>query len=255
MPIFQDPFWGYELTYPDDWRHTTEGVIQGFFPASLTSEPAALMVRSEWNSARQDITPFWTNQMTRVVSVIGARDVQSVPWHMSGAVGYEAEITLPKKEKKRLWRGILAYDRLILHFSVEHALKDRPIFEANATRIIKSLTFVTTIRGISLDAFGLPQPPGCQGVDPITIIPDIVEASQWAAYRCSANAGALQAFYLRELPPAGWQIMEYDPFPDNNSGFTRLVLSANGHPNIILGIMPGDTLDTPAAIAIHFPDT
>jgi hypothetical protein len=72
----------------------------------------------------------------------------------------------------------------------------------------------------------------------------------WRAYDGGSQAGALQAFYLREAPNYGWQITEYVPFPSASElGFAR-IHPHNDARQLILGIMPfGETKVTSASPA------
>jgi hypothetical protein len=176
--------------------------------------------------------------MGLAAGMMGAKKVGSAPWGMGGAFGMEAEILLPAKEDRRLWAGILEKDFTVLKFLVTHAKQDRPWFEPIATRIISSLSFPTRVQNIDLSPEGLPLPPGYSPADPALIIPDIADPMNWRAYDGQSQAGALQAFYLREAPNYGWQITEYVPFPSaSDLGFARIHLH-NDARQLILGIMP-----------------
>jgi hypothetical protein len=249
MAIFQHVLWGYELTYPDGWVHQTIQDADSFAAVAealnmdyLGSDAGQVLVRGEWNCARQPVEPFWNQHIGKLASMLGAKQVGSAPWHMAGATGIEAEIVLPKRDNRRLWAGILARDFRILHFVVTHPKDERLRFDPIATAIISSLRFPNRIMGLKQTREGLPLPPGYTPVDPLCIIPDISNSEQWRAYDGQNGIGALQAFYLREAPVHGWEITEYVPFPSPaDLGFARLKLSKNDQ-QIMLGIMPFDAL-------------
>jgi hypothetical protein len=263
MKKFQHILWGYELTYPDDWVHKTVGDAQAFAenPQALTPgymgpKSGHLLVSAEWNADGKPVEPIWKQHIARVASMIGAKKVASAPWHMGGGVGIEAEIRLPKRDRKRMWAGVLMHGLTVLKFVVVHPLEERSAFEPPVTEIIKSLHFPRQMAGIEASPEGLPLPPDYAPLDPTTIIPDIVDPQVWRAYDGSGEVGALQAFYVREAPVFGWQIEEYVPFPGNTGlNFARLRI-AKGERQAILGIMPfGDKVDAranPGKLAVKF---
>ena len=249
MSQFQHPLWGYQLTYPDDWAHLTVGDAEGFAAQPQALEPGSqepksghILVSAEWNCARQPIGPLWSQHIGLMAGILGAKQVGSAAWRMGSAVGIEAEIVLPKKENLRLWAGILEKDFTVLKFMVTHPRADRAWFEPAATRILSSLSFAGRVQGITLSSEGLPLPPGYAPTDPTLIIPDIADTKSWRAYDGQSQAGALQAFYLREAPNYGWQVIEYVPFPSaSDLGFARLEMEKDAQ-RAVLGIMPfGET--------------
>jgi hypothetical protein len=121
---------------------------------------------------------------------------------------------------------------------VTHPKEVKEQFEPVATKIISSLRFPDRILGIETSTEGLPLPPGYMSAEPRSILPDISDPEQWRAYSGRDGIGALQAFYLRELPIHDWEITEYIPFPGaSDLGFARLQLR-KGDKQITLGIMP-----------------
>lgn len=262
MTIFQNPFWGYELNYPEQWTCESNQEFDVFSPIQeqdtaeplpLEGESGQVLVRGEWNWARQPIGPLWNRHIGSVAGMLGAKEVGSAPWRLGDAVGLEAEIVLPKKDQRRLWTGVLMHNFIVLHFMATHPKEARAQFEPVATGIIKSLRFPERIMGLETTPEGLPIPPGYTPTDPISILSDIPDSKQWRAYTGAAGVGALQAFFLRELPAHKWLMEEYVPFPGpTDLGFARLQLRKS-QLSITLGIMPKkmnntDTGFTPARI-------
>ena len=172
--------------------------------------------------------------------MLGAKEVGSAPWKIGEAAGLEAEIVLPKKDNQRLWTGILMRDFRVIHFMVTHPKEVREEFEPVATKLISSLRFPARILGIKVSREGVPLPPGYTAVDPKSILPDISDSEKWRAYSGTDGIGALQAFYLREIPIHNWDIAEYVPFPGSSDlGFARFQLRRDNK-QITLGIMPSE---------------
>lgn len=256
MSIFQHHLWGYELTYPDEWIHQSQGPIEAFVskPAALASdysgpESGQILVRCEWNSRRQAIEPIWNRHIGMLASWLGARKVGAATWKMGPAAGLETEILLPTKDPRRLWSGILEYKLTVLHFMVLHLKEERHKFEPLATQIISSLRFPLRTAGAQTSPDGLLLPPDCQPLPPQEVIPDISEPDHWRAYAHTADAGALQAFYVREAPNHGWEIDEYIPYPNlpgnetEDLGFSRLAMhQAESH--VSVGILPYQEKET-----------
>lgn len=245
MTVFQNILWGYALSYPDQWAHRTLGALEGFAEIAEAFDPdysgpnsGQILARGEWNCPRQPIEPIWNRHIGMLASWVGAKQLGSAPWRMGGAVGLEAEIVLPKKDNRRLWTGILEHHFTVLHFVVLHIREERAEFEPQATQIISSLRFLPNVSGVLATEDGLPLPPGYEPVNPQDIVEHIANPDQWLAYDGQSNVGALQAFYLRESPNYGWQIIEYVPFPSPAElGFGRLTLT-KGDRTLTLGIMP-----------------
>ncbi len=248
MTVFQHTLWGYELTYPDHWTHQTVQDADAFVtipdaldPYYFGQDAGQLLVRGEWNWAADPIEPLWNKHIGMLAGMLGAKEVGSAPWKIGQASGLEAEIVLPKKDNQRLWTGVLMQDFRVFHFMVTHPKEVREQFEPAATKIISSLRFPERILEIETSIEGLPLPPAYTAVDPKSILPDISDPEQWRAYSGVNGIGALQAFYLRELPAHDWEITEYIPFPllASDLGFARLQLR-KGDRQITLGIMPAE---------------
>jgi hypothetical protein len=254
------------LTYPEGWLHQviqdsdafaphvssndfnrTCGVAataDALDPYNSSAEAGQLLVRGEWNWQRQPIEPLWNQHIGMLAGMLGAKEVGSAPWKLGEAVGLEAEILLPKKDNRRLWTGILMRDFRVLHFMVTHPKEVRDKFEPVATKIISSLRFLNRILDIKVSREGVPLPPDYSPVDPQTILADIPDPQNWRAYSGKAGIGALQAFYLREIPVHNWEMEEYVPFPSSSDlGFARLQLRRD-RLKIMLGLMPYDASGT-----------
>jgi hypothetical protein len=248
MPIFQHPLWGYELSYPESWTHRLVNDTEAFVvdPDALGTETIGvaagqILVRPELNYPPRLIEPVWNQHIGRVAGMLGARQIGSAPWRMAGATGIEAEIVLPKRENQRLWAGVLAHGYVILKFSVTHPKEERSLIEPAATRIISSLKFIKGLNDLTINDWGLPLPPGYTPALPSEIIQDIADPQNWQAYNGQSGVDALQAFYLRELGNAGWDILEYVPFPSLvELGFARMQVH-KGDYSVTLGILPYGT--------------
>jgi hypothetical protein len=251
MSVFQHILWGYELTYPDHWIHRTMQDSDGFAATADAFDPyyaapdaGHLLVRGEWNWKRQPIEPLWNRHIGMLAGMMGAKEIGSAPWKLGKASGLEAEIVLPKKDNQRLWTGILMRDFRVLHFMVTHPKDVRKTFEPQATKIISSLRFPNRILGIRVSREGVPLPPDYSSVDPTTILADISDPGHWRSYSGHAGIGALQAFYIREIPVHNWDLEEYVPFPGpSDLGFARFQLR-RGDLKIMLGLMPYDPSGT-----------
>ncbi len=245
MTTFQHVLWGYELTYPDNWIHQTLDDVEGFavLPEALRADydgekNGYLLVRAEWNGLMQALESLWNQHIGLTAGMLGAKKVGAAPWKMGGAVGMEAEISLPQTSGKRLWAGILGRGPVVLHFVVSHNLEERIWFEPLFTQLISSLRFPANWEGLPHDATGLSLPPGYTPAAPTEIIQDIADPTLWRAYRGQSAIGALQAFYLREAQHHGWEIESFDPFPGpTDLGFARFQVR-HGETSFTLGLMP-----------------
>lgn len=239
------PLWGYSFTYPQDWHHQTVAGVEGFSAIPEALQPGYtgafsghLLIKPEFNPHLKDVGPFWRQHIALTAGFLGAKNVGAAPWRIGEATGIEAEILLPRKEKRRLWAGILAKDVLILSFMVSHPFQEREAFEPVATAIIASLAFPPSTCSGCLNPDGIPIPPHFQQANPAAIIDDIQDIQNWQAFKGFARIDALQCFYLRELPAYGWKIQEYHPFPGNSGlGFARFRIEKEGK-TCLLGIMP-----------------
>ncbi len=236
MTVFRHILWGYELTYPEHWTHQSVQDAESFSmdnPDGL--DASQLLVRGEWNWERQPIEPLWNRHIGMMAGMIGAKQVGSA----------------------RLWTGILMHDFRVLHFMVTHPKEVREQFEPAATNVISSLRFLNRILGIKSSREGIPLPPAYKAVDPTSILTDISDPANWHAYSGQSGIGALQAFFLREVPIHNWEMEEYVPFPSSSElGFARFQLRRRDL-KITLGIMPYDlsgsgtiTSSSPANIVI-----
>jgi len=261
MKKFRHILWGYELTYPYHWTHQSVQDADAFNDASASNDDGLdtgqLLVRGEWNWERKPIEPLWNKHIGLMAGMIGAKQVGSAPWKLGEATGLEAEIVLPKKDNQRLWTGILMRDFRVLHFMVTHPKEARAEFEPVVTKLISSLRFPGRILGIKTSREGVPLPPRYEAVDPKNILPDVSDPTNWRAYSGTAGIGALQAFYLREVPIHNWDMEEYVPFPSSSElGFARLQLRRS-NVKITLGMLPYDpsgsgtiTASSPANVVI-----
>ncbi len=257
MLSYQQPFWGYEIDLPEAWVHRTLQETEGFarHPDALNpqyedADQGHLLIRGEWNPTRQDIQPLWSQHLTRLGTMMAAKKLGSAPWRMAGGQGFEAEILLPKTTGKRLWVGLLAHDRTILHFLVSHRLAERPVFEPLVTQIISSLRFIQQAHQISRNQDEVPLPPGYTSTDPHTILTDLEDATRWQAYQGAVTLGALQAFYWRELQNHGFVLSEYIPHPSAAGlGFARFTFSRSGK-SFTLGILPSPQESTLGTVVI-----
>jgi len=252
MKKFRHILWGYELTYPSHWTRQSVQDADAFGDALDSSseeldagqDTGQLVVRGEWNWERKPIEPLWNRHIGLMAGMIGAKQVGSAPWKLAGAEGVEAEIVLPKKDNQRLWTGILMHDFRVLHFMVTHPKEARADFEPVVTKVISSLRFPNRILGIKTNREGIPLPPEYEAVNPKNILSDVSDPANWRAYSGKAGIGALQAFYLREVPIHNWEMEEYVPFPSSSElGFARLQLRRSNL-KITLGLMPYDPSGT-----------
>ncbi len=246
MATFQNPLWGFELTYPDDWAQQTNADVDGFAQnvedfdqvGDVNEQAAHMLVRGEFNGKRSPIAPLWNQHITKLSIMMGAKKLGASPFSMGGANGFEAEIQLPKRVNRRLWTGLLAQETVILHFMVSHQRDARTDFEPQVTQIISSLRFLDGIKGLLTNTENLPLPPKYQVVDPATLVPDAKDDNSWQAYDGESDLGALQNFYYRELPNYGWEISEFIPFPNQvDVDFARLRIHKDGI-SATLGILP-----------------
>lgn len=270
MTIFRHILWGYEVTHPDHWTHHVVQDSDAFVitpdaldPNYMGEDAGQLLVRGEWNWARQPIEPLWNKHIGMLAGMLGAKEVGSAPWRIGDATGLEAEIVLPKKDNRRLWTGVLVRDFRVLHFMVTHPRDARAQFEPVTTKIIASLRFPNRFELSQTSPEGLPLPPGYIPVEPQSILADIPDPQSWRGYTGNAgtstgfrhaqpvsSVGALQAFYLRELPRYGWKIEEYVPFPGPSElGFARFRLRRDNL-HITLGLMPYEAAETGVTLSL-----
>ena len=258
MALFQDPFWGFELTFSKPWQHRYhEGAVwfepKGEIPQEKEHFPARghFIIRTDWTSPNEDIDKLWRQHVLALAGGMGAKNIGSAPLTIRSAKGYEAEIILRKKENTRLWLGLLMNGPIVLNMAVAHHIKDRDWIEPDVSKMIASLNFFPQVDGLYSTNQGLPLPPGYEPFDPLLVIPDIPDISSWQAYDGDASIGALQAFYMREIPNYGWLIKGYIPFPSRQSdlGFSRFEIEKDSQ-TCMVGIMPyGNEMLTPTSPA------
>lgn len=246
MALFQNPLWGFEMTYPDEWSQRSHAGADGFAQSAevfdqagnVNEQAAYMLVRGEFNGYRKEIAPLWNQYITKLSVMLGAKKLGAAPFSMGGANGFEAEIQLPKKVNRRLWAGILARGTTILHLMVSHPREERESFEPVASQIISSLRFLPRVQGVEMNEESLPLPPNYRAVSPQKFVPDAADADFWQAYDGEGDLGALEAFYFRELPLHGWEIQEFIPFPNQvDVDFARLRIR-KGDVAATLGILP-----------------
>lgn len=256
MKTFQHQLWGYQLEYPDTWEHSRFDEKDGFaldpkaFQTGYSGENLAqLLINAEWNSLQKPIWDIWQGHIAKSSLMLGAKNLGSAPWTMAGANGFEVEIVLPKKDPKRLWAGILEYGYLVLHFLVLHWKENQKEIQPLLTRIISSLKFLDTVPGTQFSDGGLPLPRGLISADPLDLIDNIENPEIWEAFQGEFSPGALQAFYLRELEAAGWQVTRYVPYPSTGKlPFARIFTEKAGT-QFVLGILP-PSQDHPATALV-----
>ncbi len=141
----------------------------------------------------------------------------------------EAEIALPKKEANRLWLGILSHDMVVLKLLVSHPLACRAEFEPQATDALRSLRFLDGVPDLPQHPCGLPLPPDCTPMPASEILEDLGSQGSWEVFRTPHSMGAVQAFYWREAPAAGWEITSFQPYPGEHPlPFARVGLHKAG---------------------------
>ncbi|NPA92718.1 MAG: hypothetical protein GXO56_03455 [Chloroflexi bacterium] len=221
MPTFVHPLWGYAIDYPEGWAHRDEGEVVAFAarPEALDPEYEGegmgyLLIRPELNPFLRPIEPLWTEYITKIAIMRGAKKLGASPLKVGNLQGYEAELLLPAKLNRRLWVGLLAAGGVILHLMVTHRKDDRALFQEPASKMVKSLRFVERVEGVKLSPRGLPLPADYQPASPTEVVEGVDDPAQWEAFTGKAPIAALQVFYLREAPLHGWKIAEYYPYPN-----------------------------------------
>jgi hypothetical protein len=263
MKTFVHPLWGFSIDVPAGWIHRPLQDGNAFAEIEAAFEPGYagplaghLIIQAEWNGLRHPVEPIWQDHVTRVATMLGAKRVGSAPWRIGPAVGLEAEIALPKKESNRLWLGILCHDLVVLKFLVSHPLARRADFEPQATAVLRSLRFLTSVADLPPHASGLPLPPDCTPLPAAEVLADLGTEGSWEAFETPHSMGAVQAFYWREAPAASWEITSFQPFPgDHPHPFARVGLHKAGKV-MALGILPqahgaGDSSPR-ARLALHW---
>ncbi len=223
MPTFVHPLWGYALEYPEGWVWQEDGEVTAFAPhkAALSLQYEGkrmghLAIRPELNPYLRPIEPLWTQYITRISVMRGAKKLGASALKIGNLKGYEAELLLPAKQNRRLWIGLLAAGGMVLHLAVTHRKDEKSYFQPLVSNMVQSLRFVEHTDEYQMTAMDLPIPPAYTPAAPEDIIEAISPHKIWDAYRGEATISALQVFYLRELPHVGWQIDTYYPYPNRN---------------------------------------
>lgn len=197
-----------------------------------------MLIQPDWVFEDRNLGVLWQRHVGEMAGVIGAKKVGGAPLRIRSAQGYEAEILLPKKDNKRLWMALLLQGPIVLSLVVVHHLKDRAWFEPEVSALIASLRFVDHVESMQ-SIHEIPLPDGYTPADPANLISGIQDASRWRGFSGPASTGALQAFYLRELGNAGWQLLGYSPYPSQiNQAGIALFQIKKGDMACKLGILP-----------------
>ena len=246
MKKFQHQLWGYQIDLPDNWNHKQFGQKDGFsedpdafLPDYQGKKLAQLLINGEWNSLQLPIVDLWQSHLGKTSLMMGAKNLGSAAWEMAGGQGFEVEIGLAKKSPHRLWAGILENGLLVLTILVLHLKENRDKIEPLISETITSLKYLERVDQVDQLPNGMPLPDSATPVDPLDIVTDIPDPENWQAFQGDFSTGALQAFYLRELPQFGWDITRYVPFPNPGElPFARILLEKDGQ-TYSLGLMPG----------------
>ncbi len=258
MPTFVHPLWGYALDYPEGWVWKEEGEVTAFAPheAALSLQYEGermghLAIRPELNPYLRPIEPLWTHYITRISIMRGAKKLGASPLKVGNLQGYEAELLLPVKQNKRLWIGLLAAGGVVLHLVVTHRKDEKAYFQPLVSAMVSSLRFVDHTDSYQLTAAGIPIPPRYMPAAPEDIVEDLPAHKVWDAYTGNAPIGALQVFYLRELPHQGWHIETYYPYPNRNSEIRfASFLVHNADRTAVIALIPRGNKPTVADIVI-----
>jgi len=246
VALFQQHFWGYEITYPDDWVHATHGEVEAFamHTQALNVEYKGahmgyLLVRGEFNPYQKPIEPLWGQHLTKIAVMHAAKKVGSAPFQVGNAKGFEAELLLPRRDDRRMWVGLLSAGGIILHLMVTHRKAEKEEFQPVVSRMVASLRFAPQVEGVTLSPGGMPLPKGYQRADPKSVYPQADASSEWEAYTGEAASGALQIFYLREAPVYGWEALAFYPYPNTDPQIQhgQLVLHKDGR-GAVIHILP-----------------
>jgi hypothetical protein len=261
MNRFQHKLWGYELSYPDSWIYKKTQDIEAFAAYSDSLKPnyegeklGHVFVRGEFNPHLQPIESLWNQHIAKLSVILGAKRLGSAPLKIGGGTGFEVEIVLPKKDKKRLWVGILSFNATVLHLMVLHLKENRSWFEPLASKVVASIHFIKHAEGIETDSIGLPIPSEYKLTAPGKFLHDIKMLENWAAFDGEDEISALQNFYVRELPNYGWEIISFEPYPSTKDvNFARFIIRREGV-TATLGILPfGDKYQT-GKIVVKYED-
>ncbi len=259
MPTFVHPLWGYALEYPQGWAHRDEGEVVAFAarPEALNTDydgegMGYLLIRPELNPFLRPIEPLWTEYITKIAIMRGAKKLGASPLHVGTLQGYEAELLLPARQNRRLWVGLLAAGGVILHLMVTHRKDDRDAFQQPASRMVASLRFVAGVDGVALTEQGVPLPPNYRPVPVHDVVDDVKDPARWQAFTGNAPIAGVQVFYLREAARHGWTVSEYYPYPNAKAPmpFARLLLEKDGAVTAV-ALLPRDK-GRATDVAIHY---
>lgn len=255
MPVFQQHFWGYEITYPDDWVHATHGDVEAFalHPQALDIDydgphMGYLLIRAELNAYQMPLEPLWTEHLSRIAIMHGAKQIGSRPYLAGQAKGFAAELLLPRREERRLWTAVLAAGGIVLHLMAMHRSTEVLDFHP----LVASLRFAPFVTGMTRSPRGMPLPAGSLPVQPADVFPDLTPADHWEAYRAAAAVDALQIFYIREAPGHGWEVLGYSPYPNRDPAIQHasLVLYRDGQ-GAAVHLLP--EADDKGIVVLHHP--
>ena len=238
MPTFVHPLWGYALDYPEGWAYRDDGEVVAFAARPEALDPdyegegmGYLLIRPELNPFLRPIEPLWTEYITKIAIMRGAKKLGASPLNVGSLQGYEAELLLPRRQRRRLWVGLVAAGGVILHLMVTHRKEDRDTFQKPASRMVASLRFVASTENVALTEQGVPIPPDYRAVDVDEVVEGVEDKSRWEAFTGNAPIGGVQVFYLREAPQYGWTVSEYYPYPNPKAPapHARMILEKDDH--------------------------
>lgn len=261
MPTFVHPLWGYALEYPREWVWKDQGEVVAFAPHqqaldSIGSEnpQGHFAIRPELNPYLRPIDPLWTEYITRVGIMKGAKKVGGARLKAGNLEGYEAELLMPAKQNRRLWIGLLAAGGIILHLMLTHDKEEQATFQSPVSRMVQSLRFVAHTEGVHTNEAGIPLPPHYAPAPVESVLADTTAEEGWEARTGQAPIAALQAFYLRELPQHGWEITAYYPFPNREASirFASFLIQRDAT-RAIVALLPHDNNPVRAHLAIRLP--
>ncbi len=237
MADFQQHYWGYEITYPDDWTHATHGEVEAFAMHRQALDSAYdgphmgyLLIRAEYNPYQKPIQPVWAQHLAKIGVMHAAKKVGSAPFEVGVLQGFEAELVLPQRDNRRLWVGILAAGSIILHLMVTHRKTEKDTFQPIFSQMVASLRFAGQVADVTQTPGGMPLPREAEPAAIEDVYPHHDDASRWEAYHCAAAADALQIFYAREAPVHGWELLALDPYPnqDEKKTWASLIVHKTG---------------------------
>ena len=235
MQVFQQHFWGYEVSYPEDWVHAAHGDVEAFGMHEQALDlnydgkgMGYLLIRCELNPYQSPIAPLWSKYLARVAVMHSAKNVGSSPFRVGNMEGFEAELVLPRRENKRLWVGILSAGGILLHLMVLHRKTEFDAFQPIVSGMVSSLRFAESVSDLRVTPRGMPIPKGSVSAPAEEIFPEAESLApyteSWDAFRTDAPIDALQIFYLREAPVHGWELLAYSPFPGKSPETTYATL-------------------------------